>query len=123
MAYRLASDGIAVTICDIDLEHAEDVAERIVAQGGSALPLYMHVRQRDSINEAFDAAGRWKKPADILINSAGLMNVLRALDGVSGWRLGNDHVGKCEGKLLVRAAGVATTGAISVSSVAADRDV
>lgn len=79
-ALRFARDGIAVAVLDLDADRVKAVVDAIVASGGEALPLIVDVRNPESVNSAFDAIESWKKPADILVNSAGLISVLPLMD-------------------------------------------
>ena len=79
-AYRFARDGVAVAILDIDSDRVEAVARAIVNMGGEALPLVVDVCSAESVDRAFDAVEAWKKPADILVNSAGLMSVVSLME-------------------------------------------
>jgi NAD(P)-dependent dehydrogenase (short-subunit alcohol dehydrogenase family) len=79
-AHRLARDGMAVAILDIDPERVKAVAGAIVALGGEALPVVVDVCSAESVDLAFSAVEAWNRPADILVNSAGLMNVVSLMD-------------------------------------------
>jgi 2-hydroxycyclohexanecarboxyl-CoA dehydrogenase len=63
VARRLAAEGAEVTIGDLDLEGATEVAGEI-----SGLPIQLDVTDLGSAQAAVDSAG---KPLDILVNNAG----------------------------------------------------
>jgi len=70
-AKRLASDGAAVIVCDVDGELAQGVAEAIIADGGKATAIETDVTSTESIAamvaQTIEQYGR----IDILVNVAG----------------------------------------------------
>jgi len=70
-ARRLASDGAAVVVCDVNGESARTVAAGIVAEGGRAVAIETDVRNTQSIEamvgQTIEQFGR----IDILVNVAG----------------------------------------------------
>jgi NAD(P)-dependent dehydrogenase (short-subunit alcohol dehydrogenase family) len=70
-AKRLASDGAAVIVCDVNEELAAEVADAIVADGGAATAIETDVTSVESIEamvaETIEQHGR----IDILVNVAG----------------------------------------------------
>ena len=79
-AHRLSSDGFDVAILDIDKKKAETVADRVTGQNGSALPIYVDVTNGDSVEAAFAAIEAWRKAADVLVNSAGILRIASVVD-------------------------------------------
>ena len=71
LAMRLASEGAAVTVADIDLEGATRTADEIKKSGGKAIAVKLDVtRLQDAIDSA-DLTERELGPIDILVNNAG----------------------------------------------------
>jgi NAD(P)-dependent dehydrogenase (short-subunit alcohol dehydrogenase family) len=79
-AYKLSADGFQIAVLDRDLARAVAVAQNILAGGGSALPVHVDVANAESINLAFEKIEAWRKPADVLVNSAGIMKVSTVLE-------------------------------------------
>lgn len=67
IAVRLAADGHAVAVVDIDQAAAEATAQRI---GDSALPVIADLRRPEAIEAAFAAATGELGPVDVLVNNA-----------------------------------------------------
>ncbi|WP_369956421.1 (S)-acetoin forming diacetyl reductase [Levilactobacillus brevis] len=69
---RLANDGFAVAIADLNLDNANKVVSDIEAAGGKAVAVKTDVSDRDSVfaavNEAADKLGGF----DVIVNNAGL---------------------------------------------------
>jgi meso-butanediol dehydrogenase / (S,S)-butanediol dehydrogenase / diacetyl reductase len=74
IAVALARQSVKVTICDINLKAAEAVAEEI---GGHALEI--DVRNRSSVEQAFEKASSLMGGCDILIANAGVSTMQHAL--------------------------------------------
>lgn len=74
-AYRLSTDGFDVAVLDIDEKKAEAVARAVSDRKGSALPICVDVTNSDSVEEAFAAIEAWRKPPDVVVNSAGIMRI------------------------------------------------
>lgn len=72
---RLSADGFDVAILDIDPTRAESVAQSVTDLGGSALPIQVDVTSSESINSAFATIHSWRKAPDVLVNSAGIINI------------------------------------------------
>lgn len=79
-AYRLSKDGFDVAILDIDKVKAEAVASTVVGRNGSALAVCVDVTSSDSVEDAFVAIESWRKAADVLVNSAGIMTIASVVD-------------------------------------------
>ena len=72
IAERLAADGLAVCIADLDAAAAAGQAERIVAQGGIAVACQMDVTQPTSAQAMVDATLAHFGQIDVLVNNAGV---------------------------------------------------
>ena len=87
IALRMASEGAAVAVDDIDLETAKEVAQRICDEGGNAFGIQADVsRDADAsrlVEETYSRLGR----LDILVNNAGVDLVAAPKDtGVDEWQ-------------------------------------
>lgn len=71
MAQTIAQCGAKVAILDLNLNAAQQVADRINASGGTALALAANVLDKDSLNAAHDRIMAQFGACDILINGAG----------------------------------------------------
>lgn len=71
MAKAMAEAGARVTILDLRLEAAEQVAQEIRDAGGEAMAAECNVLNRDSIDAARAVVESTFGPADILVNGAG----------------------------------------------------
>src|SRR5699024_13523 len=74
-AVMLAELGAPVAVADIDGDAIAETAAEIRAAGGEALAVPVDVRDKASINAAFDTVEDWRGPATILVNSAGILQV------------------------------------------------
>lgn len=81
IATRLAADGIAVGVLDIDAEAGADVVAAIRAAGGRALALGVDVADEDSVAEAFASVAAGLGPPTVIVNNAGITrdNILRKM--------------------------------------------
>ena len=90
-ARKLASDGFDIAVMDIDLAKAEAVARELTTLGHDALSVQVDVREPQSVLAAFAAIENWRKPADVLVSSAGVLRVAALLDcDLSDFRLTMD---------------------------------
>jgi 3-oxoacyl-[acyl-carrier protein] reductase len=72
-AVRLAEEGAAVAVCDLNGDDAEQTAQSIREAGGKAHAYVVDVTQRDAVEAMMeDAAKRWG-PIGILVNNAGVL--------------------------------------------------
>lgn len=71
IAQALARVGAKVVVADLVEQAAQDVARRIIGQGGEALAVTVDVLDRGSVQHALDAALARFGSVDILINGAG----------------------------------------------------
>jgi len=68
----LAHAGAAIVVADVDLERAQAVAGRLLAEGASSLAVEVDVTDKDSVERMIERTlGTWHH-IDILVNSAAL---------------------------------------------------
>ncbi len=80
-AERLAQDGFAVVVnYRGDEGPAQDVTRKIQASGGQAHPLRADVSDAAAVRRMFDEAESWLGGVDVLINSAGVMELSNIAD-------------------------------------------
>ncbi len=72
---RLADEGAAVAVMDIDPEGAAETVRLIETAGGRAHPVIADVRHRDQIRGARDQAVEALGPVTLLVNNAGLVTM------------------------------------------------
>jgi 3-oxoacyl-[acyl-carrier protein] reductase len=71
-AEKLASEGAAVTLADLDAGPAEAIAESIRTAGGRALALAVNVTSREEVESAVERSAREFGGLDILVAVAGI---------------------------------------------------
>jgi 2-hydroxycyclohexanecarboxyl-CoA dehydrogenase len=71
VATTLAGEGASIAILDINTQSAQDVADEISGNGGTAIALHADVTQPDSMKEAVSMAIAQLGHIDILISNAG----------------------------------------------------
>ena len=80
IALRLAREGVSVSVADLDLASAEQVAEETGAAGGEALALQVDVTSKEDadrmVRETVARFGR----LDILVNNAGVAAVVPLIE-------------------------------------------
>ena len=72
IALRLASDGFSVACADMNIETANQVADKINAKGGRALALKVDVADRDDVFKAVQDAVDGLGDLHVVINNAGI---------------------------------------------------
>jgi NAD(P)-dependent dehydrogenase (short-subunit alcohol dehydrogenase family) len=72
VALRLAGEGAAVAVVDLDLEPARRVAQAIQAAGGEALGLQADITSRQQVEAGLAAALERYGQVDVLVNVAGI---------------------------------------------------
>jgi 2-hydroxycyclohexanecarboxyl-CoA dehydrogenase len=84
---RLASDGLAVAVVDLDKDAAQSVAQEIGLAGGTALGFGgVDVSDRSQVDEAVRSVAAQLGPVLVLVNNAGLSGFKRFLDiGDDSW--------------------------------------
>jgi meso-butanediol dehydrogenase/(S,S)-butanediol dehydrogenase/diacetyl reductase len=75
IARRLADDGFAVAVSDIDTAAADEVAAEINAEGGRAAVFGCDVSDRESIIAAVAAASAELGPLEVMVNNAGIIHI------------------------------------------------
>lgn len=73
-AERLAATGVSVAIADYDFDRADDIRDRIVTAGGSALAIKLDVTDPASVTRAIAEADSTLGPIDQLVNTAGIFD-------------------------------------------------
>ena len=76
-AFRLATEGAAVTIGDVNLEAAQALAERIKAAGGDAVAEAFDIADEASVNALIQGAARRHGGLDIMHVNAADLRVVR----------------------------------------------
>ena len=86
-ALRLAQEGAAVAVADIDQAGARNVAEEIGRAGGKAIAVVMDVASLESVTEGFRQVEANLGRVDILVNSAGILGPFRPVweTSVESW--------------------------------------
>jgi meso-butanediol dehydrogenase/(S,S)-butanediol dehydrogenase/diacetyl reductase len=72
IALRLAEDGFAIAVADMNTTSAQAVADKIVAAGGKASVVEVNVGDRDSVFAAVKKAAALLGGLDVVINNAGI---------------------------------------------------
>jgi meso-butanediol dehydrogenase/(S,S)-butanediol dehydrogenase/diacetyl reductase len=75
IALRLARDGHAVAVNDVDKSTAEGVADEITGAGGSAIAVPADVTDRDAVFALVDRAARELGSVDVMVANAGIAQV------------------------------------------------
>lgn len=73
VANRLAAEGAAVAVVDLDEGRAREVADRICADGGRAVGVGCDVTALDDVVQAVDRIGTELGSVDILVTCAGVL--------------------------------------------------
>lgn len=71
-ARRLAGEGAAVAVADVDLKPAEEVAQAIRAEGGQAVAVQVDVTSRSQVEQMLSAVLARFDHVDVLANIAGI---------------------------------------------------
>ena len=72
-AIRLAEDGHAVAVLDLDPEHCSGTVEAITDRGGESLAIGVDVSDESSVAEAMEAVVSGLGEPTILVNNAGIL--------------------------------------------------
>lgn len=75
-AVRLASEGIAIGVLDLDLAACEKVVQEIEAAGGRAMALQASIADRAQIRDAVSKLKKQFGPVTIVVNNAGISNFI-----------------------------------------------
>jgi len=73
IAKRLASEGAAVVVADINIEKARRVADEIKAQGGTAIAFKVDVANRVGVQDMVKTTMEKFEAIHILVNNAGIV--------------------------------------------------
>jgi 3-oxoacyl-[acyl-carrier protein] reductase len=73
VAQRLAADGLAVALFDLDEQGVLDGADKIVASGGRAIGLKVDVSDEEQVNAAVAKVAEQLGAPTVLINNAGVL--------------------------------------------------
>ncbi|MFD5829676.1 SDR family oxidoreductase [Lentzea sp. NPDC060358] len=73
VAQRLAADGLAVALLDLDEQGVLDGAEKIVASGGRAIGLKVDVADEEQVNAAVAKVAEDLGAPTVLVNNAGVL--------------------------------------------------
>lgn len=76
----LAREGAKVVVADIDYTAAQNVCQKIKSLDGQASPFRVDVTSVSSVRELVKATCREFTEVDILINSAGIINIAEVID-------------------------------------------
>jgi 2-hydroxycyclohexanecarboxyl-CoA dehydrogenase len=76
IALRLAREGIAVGVLDLDLKGCEAVVAEIEAGGGKAIALQASIADRAQVTAAVETLRGALGPVTILVNNAGISNFI-----------------------------------------------
>jgi 3-oxoacyl-[acyl-carrier protein] reductase len=72
-ARRLAGDGFAVAVLDLDEKSCADTVEAITQHGGRAIPVGADVSKADEVQAAVDKVVAELGPPSVLVNNAGVL--------------------------------------------------
>ena len=87
IAERLARDGFAVVIADVDLAQARTKAAEIVAAGCAADHVAIDVANAESVAAAFAEVDRRHGRCDVVVNNAGIAKTMPFIDfPLESWR-------------------------------------
>lgn len=75
-ALRLAREGMAIGVLDLDLDACETVVTEIKAAGGSAIALKASIADRAQVTQAVDKLRAALGPVTVLVNNAGISNFI-----------------------------------------------
>jgi len=73
IADRLAAEGAAVVVSDVDLAHAEQAVRELTAQGRQALAVRADVSDLRQVQQMFQKVAERLGRLDILVNNAGII--------------------------------------------------
>lgn len=73
VAFRLAKEGAAVVVADINLGNAELVARELNEAGFKAMPQYVNVAVKEEVDEMVNKSVEHFGKIDILVNVAGIL--------------------------------------------------
>jgi 2-hydroxycyclohexanecarboxyl-CoA dehydrogenase len=71
-ALRLAQDGVAIGVLDLDLDGCQRVVDEIAAAGGKAVALQASIADRGQVTAAVEKLRQALGPVTIVVNNAGI---------------------------------------------------
>src|SRR5215471_13844224 len=77
IALRFGSEGGQVIVNDVNVKGSEDTVQKIVMNGGLAIPGIADVSDKSQVDHLFDTVLEQFGTVDVLVNNAGLINVER----------------------------------------------
>jgi len=77
---RMAEEGAAVVVADIDREKARQTAERIASAGGRALAQWVDVGEEAAVRELVQASSSWLGRVDVVFNNAAILGTSEVFD-------------------------------------------
>jgi len=80
IALRLAQEGCRVTVADIDLDTAKEVADEITRLGDLALALQVDVTSKNDVERMVDKTVEQMGPLRIMVNNAGIGAIAFLMD-------------------------------------------
>ncbi len=80
LAMRLAQDGAAVVVSDINFENAQKVAAEIEAMGGKSMAIQTDVTKTDQVNDLVDKTVAEFGKLDIMVANAGIANIKMSIE-------------------------------------------
>ena len=83
IAERFAAEGAKVIVADVNKQGAEEVAESITSNGGTAQAVETNVTKIEDIKNMIDTAVNVYGTLDILVNNAGIMDGMEAAGDIS----------------------------------------
>jgi meso-butanediol dehydrogenase/(S,S)-butanediol dehydrogenase/diacetyl reductase len=87
VCYAAAKEGGRIAVGDLDLARAEATAAEIRREGGEAQAFQLDVTDADSVNAFIEAAETTLGRLDVLVNSAGIREIVSVLDlSTEEWR-------------------------------------
>src|SRR5262245_55298675 len=72
-ARRLAADGMAVAVLDLDADSCSATVEAIIAAGGRAIAVGADVSKDDQVETAVSTVAQELGPPTVLVNNAGVI--------------------------------------------------
>jgi NAD(P)-dependent dehydrogenase (short-subunit alcohol dehydrogenase family) len=108
IGHRLARDGVAIGVLDLNLADAQKVAEEIKGAGGEAIGLKADIAQRSHVQAAAEALRAAFGPITVVVNNAGITGFKPFLELTDGHEPGDDRrrvvvVGRVRGHGIVSA--------------------
>lgn len=73
IAQRLANDGLAVAVADLDVDRARDQAARLASSGGRAIGVELNVVDPESVERCVGEVRSALGPITVLVNNAGVL--------------------------------------------------